>query len=78
MFVLQGALFAVWVFGRYQAQDPGKLLFRFYGAELLKLLLIALAFVLVFVWVKPVNLIALFGTFLLVQVLPPMLADGSA
>ncbi len=68
------ALFAAWVFGRYQAQEPGNLVFRFYGAELFKLLFIALAFAMVFVWVKPVNLVALFGAFLLVQVLPPMLA----
>jgi ATP synthase protein I len=68
------ALFAVWVFGRYRAQDPGNLAFRFYGAELFKLLFIALAFALVFVWLKPVSLVALFGAFLLVQVLPPMLA----
>lgn len=74
---LANALFAVWVFGRYQAQDPGKLLFRFYGAELVKLLFIALAFAVVFAWVKPVSLIALFGAFLLVQVLPPMLAQES-
>ena len=68
------ALFAFWVFGRYQAQDPGNLAFRFYGAELFKLLFIALAFAMVFIWLKPVNLVALFGAFLLVQVLPPMLA----
>ena len=70
---LANALFAAWVFGRYRAQDPGNLLFRFYGGELFKLLFIALAFAMVFVWVKPVSLVALFGAFLLVQVLPPML-----
>jgi ATP synthase protein I len=70
---LGNALFAAWVFGRYRAQNPGNLVFRFYGAELFKLLFIAVAFAIVFVWFKPVSLVALFGAYLLVQVMPPML-----
>jgi ATP synthase protein I len=72
------ALFAAWVFGRYQAQEPGKLVARFYGAELLKLLFIALAFAAAFIWVKPLSVLALFGAFLVVQVLPPLLANRVA
>jgi ATP synthase protein I len=74
---LANALFAVWVFGRYQAQEPARLAFRFYAAEMLKLVFMAAAFAAVFVWMKPVNLVALFATFLLVQVVPPMLAHKS-
>jgi len=75
---LANAVFAMLVFGRYHARDPDKLVFRFYGAELLKLLVIALTFAVVFVWVKPLSLFALFGTFLLVQIVPPLLANKVA
>ena len=71
---LGNILFALWVFGPYRAQEPGNLLARFYGAEMLKLVLIALLFAVTFVWVKPLNVVALFGTFFLVQVLSPLLA----
>jgi ATP synthase protein I len=72
-------LFAVVVFGRYRAQEAGKLVFRFYGAELLKLAFVVLMFAATFVWVGPaaLNLVTLFGAFFLVQVLPPLLAHGS-
>lgn len=78
---LANALFAFLVFGPYRAQEPGNLVFRFYGAELLKLMLVALLFWGVFIWFKPVSVVALFGSFLLVQILPTMLAQrisGSA
>ncbi len=72
------ALFAVWVFGRYEAREPGKLAARFYGAELFKLLFVALAFAVVFISVKSVSVPALLSAFLLVQVLPPLLANRVA
>lgn len=72
------ALFAVAVFGRYEAQEPGRLVARFYGAELLKLLVTALAFAAAFVWLEQLNVVALLGAFLLVQVLPPLLANRVA
>lgn len=71
---LGNLLFALWVFGPYRAQEPGGLLTRFYGAELLKLLLIALLFAATFVWVEPLNVVALFVAFFLVQVLSPLFA----
>mgnify|MGYP001554515958 CR=1 FL=1 len=71
---LGNALFALLVFGPYRAQEPGSLVYRFYGAELLKLLLVALVFWAVFIWFKPVSVVALFGSFLAVQMLPTMLA----
>jgi ATP synthase protein I len=70
-------LFAVVVFGRYRAQDAGKLVFRFYGAELLKLGFVVLMFAATFFWVAPLNLLALFGAFFMVQVLPPLLAHSA-
>ena len=72
------AVFAIGVFARYRAQEPGKLVARFYGAELLKLLIVALAFGVVFAWVKPLHIVALFSAFLVVQIVPPMLVNRVA
>lgn len=70
-------LFALMVFGRYRAQDADRLVLRFYGAELLKLGFVILMLALTFIWVTPLNLVALFGAFFLVQVLPPLLAHSA-
>ena len=76
--LIPNALFALGVFAQYRAQEAGRLVARFYLAELLKLLLTALIFVAVFVWVKPVNVAALFLAFFAVQVLSPLLTHGLA
>ncbi len=62
--------FAYRVFVRYTAQEPGRLLARFYGAEILKLALAGLLFAGVILWIKPLSVGALFGVFLLVQIMP--------
>jgi len=72
------ALFAYWVFGRYRAGEPGKLVGQFYGGELLKLAFIALAFAAVVILLDPISPLALFGAFFVVQVLPPLLANRIA
>jgi ATP synthase protein I len=71
-------LFAVWVFAPYRAQQPGGLLSRFYLAELAKLIMIGLVFAAAIVWLKPLNVVALFGAFFVVQVLSPLLAHSMA
>ena len=76
--LIANALFAFWVFGRYRAGEPGKLLSQFYGGELLKLGFIALAFAAVIIWFDPLSPLALFGAFFVVQVLPPLLANRIA
>jgi len=72
------ALFAFWVFGRYRADEPGRLVSRFYGGELLKLLFIVASFAVAVVWLDPLSPLALFGAFFVVQVLPPLLANRVA
>ena len=71
-------LFALWVFGRYRASEPGKLVFQFYGGELLKLGFIALAFAAVIIFTDPISPLAFFGAFFVVQVIPPLLANRIA
>ena len=69
------ALFAFWVFGRYQAGEPGRLLAQFYGGELIKLSFVIAVFAAVIVWLDPLSPLALFGGFLFVQVIPMLLAN---
>lgn len=72
------ALFAYWVFGRYQASEPGKLLSQFYGGEALKLALIAIGLAGAAALMEPVQPLALFGAFFVVYVIPPLLANRIA
>lgn len=74
---VSNALFALGVFGGYRAQAPGDLLFRFFGAELLKLVLVAMAFAATFAWVESLNIPVLFGVFLVVQILPPLITHAT-
>ena len=75
---IANALFAYWVFGRYRANEPGKLVGQFYGGELIKLAFIAAMFAVVIIWLDPLSPLALFGAFFVVQVLPPLLANRIA
>ncbi|MCB1724453.1 MAG: ATP synthase subunit I [Chromatiaceae bacterium] len=75
---IANALFAYWVFGRYRAAEPGKLVGQFYGGELIKLAFVAAAFAAAIIWLDPLSPLALFGAFFVVQVLPPLLANRIA
>ncbi len=75
---IANALFAYWVFGRYRAGEPAKLLSQFYGGEILKLAFIAAVFAAVIIWLDPLRPLALFGAFFVVQVIPPLLANRIA
>ncbi|WP_294040894.1 ATP synthase subunit I [Thiolapillus sp.] len=68
------AIFAFWVFAPYRAQQPGILVTRFYIAEVGKLVFVACAFAVIFIWLRPLNAVALFVSFFLVQVVSPVLA----
>lgn len=75
---IANALFAYWVFGRYRAGEPGKLVSQFFGGELLKLAFVGFAFAGVIVWFDSLSPLALFGAFFVVQVVPPLLANRIA
>lgn len=72
------ALFAAWVFGRYSAAEPGRIVARFYGGELIKIVAIVVVFAAAMKGLDDLNPGALFGAFLVVQVLPPLLANKVA
>jgi ATP synthase protein I len=58
------------VFRRYRAAEPGGLATRMMGGELARLVLVAVGFGLVFVNVKDPAVLVLFGSFLVVHLLP--------
>ena len=67
---LTTALFALKVFVPYRAQQPGQVLGQFYGAETQKIVLTACLFGIVVSTVADVNIVALFGTYFIVQLVP--------
>lgn len=71
---LASVVLAYGMFRPYRAQVPVALVLRIYGAEGLKLLLTLVLFVLVFLMVTPLSLPALFGAYLVVQILPTLTA----
>lgn len=73
---LANALFALLVFRRYRAQEPGMLVMRFYGAEIGKIALVLALFAAAFVLISGLNLPALLGAYFVVQVFPAMLASS--
>ncbi len=76
---LANAWFALRVFSGYRAQQPERLLGRLYGAEFQKLLLVGFMFAVTMIWMRPLSAVALFGTFMLVQLVPivvTQLMDG--
>ena len=62
------------IFAPYRAQEPGRLVGRFYAAELGKLALSGLLFAAVFLWMEPLSVGALFGGFLTIQMVPMLVA----
>jgi len=74
--LLASSTFAFWVFRQYRAQEPGTLLMRFYGAEVIKISLILGLFVIAFKTVDGLNLPALLASYFAVQVLPAIIASG--
>jgi len=72
---LSNALFAVTVFGRYRAQWPELMVARFYSAEIKKIGLALLLFVVTFRFYPGLVIPALLGAYFIVQVLPMVLAS---
>jgi F0F1-type ATP synthase assembly protein I len=65
---ISNALFARKVFGEYRAQNPGMVLASFVGAELQKIIVIALLFASAIIWLDVLSYATLFGSYLFVQI----------
>lgn len=72
--LLANAMFAAWVFRAYRAQDPARLVMRFYGAEVMKIALILGVFAVAFATLDDLNLPALLGAYFVAQVIPAPIA----
>ena len=72
------AAFAFGTFGQYRAQALRLLVVRFYAAELLKIVVIATSFVIAFRVIEGVNPAALFGAYLVTQIIPTIIASSRA
>ena len=68
------AFFAKRVFGNYRAQNPGMLLAQIYSAEITKLILVGALFAAAIAWIEPLSAGALFGAFIVVHLIPSMIA----
>jgi len=75
---LGNAILALWVFGPYRAKDPNRIVARFYGGEVIKIFTVVLVFAAAIKGLPDLNPVAFFCAFLVVQVLPPLLANRIA
>lgn len=69
---LANGYFAYRSFTHYRAQEPERLARRMLGAEIQKLFLTGLMFVLVIVYISPLSIGLLLGSYLIVQVVVPL------
>jgi ATP synthase protein I len=74
--LLASSVLAYWVFRQYRAQDPGSLVMRFYGAEIVKLFLVLGVFVIAFTTNEGLNLPSMLAAYVAVQVLPAVFASS--
>ncbi len=74
---LANGYFATRIFRPYRAQDPDKLLRSLYGAEIKKLLLTGLMFVAAILGIAPLSMVALFGGYLVIQLVPVLVSAVS-
>ncbi|MEJ2393992.1 MAG: ATP synthase subunit I [Candidatus Thiodiazotropha sp.] len=69
---LANGYFSLRSFVQYRAQEPEQIARRMLGAEIQKLLLIGLMFVLAIRYITPLSMGALLGSYLIVQVVVPL------
>ena len=70
---LANGYFAHRTFAHYRAQEPEQIARRMLGAEIQKLLLSGLMFVLAIVYITPLSIGVLLGSYLFVQVVVPLI-----
>ena len=58
---------ALLVFRRYKASATSALMGRFYAAELARLVLTTVFFVVMIVWLKPLSIVAMLGAYLVIH-----------
>ncbi len=74
---LANALLAMWVFRDYRAQQTPQLVGRFYSGEVAKIVLILSLFAFAYVAFDNLNIPVVLGVYLVVQVVPTLIAAQS-
>ncbi len=69
---LANGYFAYRSFTHYRAQEPERIAQRMLGAEIQKLLLTGLMFVVAIIYISPLSMGALLGSYLFVQLVVPL------
>ena len=75
--LVANALFAVSVFRGYRAQEPERIVLRFYGAELAKIALILALFAVALTMIEGLNVPVLLVSYLVTQVASHLIAAQS-
>lgn len=71
---MANALLVAWVFRRYRAQQPERLVLRFYSAETAKIVFVLGSFGAVYAVFEGIHVPALLGAYFMVQVIPTLIA----
>ncbi|QIK38868.1 F0F1 ATP synthase assembly protein I [Caldichromatium japonicum] len=74
---LANILVAAWIFRAYRAQARGRLVARFYRAELVKIVLVLALFGAAVVLYSDLNILSVFVAYVLVQVVPTLITVQS-
>lgn len=75
--VAANALFAVSVFRGYRAEEPERIVLRFYGAELAKIVVLLALFAVAFATLDGLSVPALLGAYLITQMASHLIAAQS-
>jgi ATP synthase protein I len=75
--LVANALFAVSVFRGYRAQEPERIVLRFYGAELAKIVVILALFAIALAMIDGLNVPVLLGAYLVTQMASHLIAAQS-
>ncbi|MFD2111127.1 ATP synthase subunit I [Thiorhodococcus fuscus] len=72
--LMANVLLAAWVFRGYRAQQPERLVLRFYSAETAKIVFVLGSFGAAYAVFERINVPALLGAYFMVQVIPTLIA----
>ncbi|MBK1647585.1 ATP synthase subunit I [Rhabdochromatium marinum] len=67
---------AFWIFRHYRAQQPGALVLRFYGAEIVKITLVMTLFTIAYTTIDALVVPMVLGSYLIVQTVPALIPSS--
>jgi len=73
--VVASSVMSLMVFRQYRAQEPEKVLAKFYSAEIVKIMITVTGFMLIIVLVNPLSFVTLIIVYFIIQILPAVLIN---